>query len=51
VITLAICTVFMAIELIGGYLSGSLAIISDAAHLLSGTPYNHAPIIHADSLL
>lgn len=38
IITLAICTAFMAVEAIGGYLSGSLAIISDAAHLLSGIP-------------
>ena len=31
----AICIVFMIVELIGGLLSGSLAILSDAAHMLS----------------
>lgn len=46
-LTLVICTTFMLIELIGGYLSGSLAIMSDAAHLLSGI--NHAALIHADT--
>ena len=30
-----ICTVFMTIEIIGGYLANSIAIMSDAAHLLS----------------
>ena len=30
-----ICTIFMIIEIIGGYLSNSIAIMSDAAHLLS----------------
>jgi len=29
------CTFFMICELIGGYISGSLAIMTDAAHLLS----------------
>lgn len=29
------CTVFMTIEFVGGWLSGSLAIMTDAAHLLS----------------
>lgn len=31
----AICLVFMVIEIIGGYLASSIAIMSDAAHLLS----------------
>jgi len=31
----AICIIFMVIELIGGIASGSLAILSDAAHMLS----------------
>lgn len=31
----AICVVFMFAEVIGGYLSGSLAILTDAAHMLS----------------
>ncbi|KAJ8902450.1 hypothetical protein NDN08_006855 [Rhodosorus marinus] len=30
-----LCFVFMIVELVGGYLSGSLAVMSDAAHLLS----------------
>lgn len=30
-----ICTIFMIIEVIGGYLASSIAIMSDAAHLLS----------------
>lgn len=30
-----ICLIFMIIEIIGGYISQSLAILSDAAHLLS----------------
>ena len=30
-----ICTIFMIIEIIGGYLANSIAIMSDAAHLLS----------------
>ena len=29
------CFVFMCVELIGGYIAGSIAIMSDAAHLLS----------------
>ncbi|CAK4879270.1 unnamed protein product [Aphanomyces euteiches] len=29
------CVVFMVVELLGGYFAGSLAIMSDAAHLLS----------------
>lgn len=35
-IAIGLCTFFMAVELIGGYLANSLAIISDAVHLLSG---------------
>ncbi len=31
----AICLVFMIIEIIGGYMASSIAIMSDAAHLLS----------------
>ncbi|XP_059611214.1 proton-coupled zinc antiporter SLC30A2-like [Phlebotomus argentipes] len=34
-IATVICTIFMIAELIGGYLAGSLAVITDAAHLLS----------------
>ena len=30
-----ICTIFMIIEIIGGYIANSIAIMSDAAHLLS----------------
>ena len=30
-----ICTIFMIIEILGGYLANSIAIMSDAAHLLS----------------
>ena len=30
-----VCTILMILELIGGYLASSLAIMSDAAHLLS----------------
>ncbi|GAB0095124.1 zinc transporter 2 [Sergentomyia squamirostris] len=30
-----VCMIFMIAELIGGYLAGSLAVITDAAHLLS----------------
>jgi zinc transporter 2 len=32
---MGICLVFMACEVVGGYLAGSLAIMTDAAHLLS----------------
>lgn len=35
-IAIGLCTLFMAVELVGGYLANSLAIISDAVHLLSG---------------
>ncbi len=35
-IAIGLCTFFMVVELIGGYLANSLAIISDAVHLLSG---------------
>ena len=31
----AMCTFFMLCEIVGGYISGSLAIMTDAAHLLS----------------
>eukprot|EP00924_Labyrinthula_sp_SR-Ha-C_P010676 maker-scaffold_49-snap-gene-1.94-mRNA-1 protein AED:0.02 eAED:0.02 QI:24/1/1/1/1/1/2/331/394 len=34
-IATVLCTIFMLIELIGGYIAGSLAIMTDAAHLLS----------------
>lgn len=34
-IAIALCFLFMIAELVGGYLSGSLAIMTDAAHLLS----------------
>jgi len=34
-IVTCLCFSFMCIELVGGYLSGSLAIMTDAAHLLS----------------
>eukprot|EP00122_Pirum_gemmata_P003685 Pgem_evm1s3335 len=34
-IALIICFLFMIGEVVGGYLSGSLAIMTDAAHLLS----------------
>lgn len=30
-----LCFIFMAGEVVGGYLSGSIAIITDAAHMLS----------------
>uniref|UniRef100_A0A224Y4A6 Putative zn2+ transporter n=1 Tax=Panstrongylus lignarius TaxID=156445 RepID=A0A224Y4A6_9HEMI len=29
------CLIFMVIELVGGYIAGSLAVMTDAAHLLS----------------
>ncbi|XP_072894198.1 proton-coupled zinc antiporter SLC30A8-like isoform X2 [Hemitrygon akajei] len=35
IIALVICTLFMLGELVGGYLAGSLAVMSDAAHLLA----------------
>lgn len=35
VAALILCFVFMIVEVVGGYLAGSLAIMSDAAHLLS----------------
>jgi Co/Zn/Cd efflux system component len=34
-IIIFICTVFMLVEIAGGYLSSSIAIITDAFHLLS----------------
>lgn len=36
-IAIGLCSVFMVIELVGGYWANSLAIVSDAVHLLSGT--------------
>lgn len=33
---IALCTAFMIVEIIGGWFANSLAIISDAVHLLSG---------------
>ena len=30
-----LCFIFMGAEILGGYLSGSIAIITDAAHMLS----------------
>jgi zinc transporter 2 len=35
VLACVICLLFMCVEIVGGYLSGSLAILTDAAHLLS----------------
>lgn len=35
-IAITLCAVFMAVEIVGGYLANSLAIMSDAVHLLSG---------------
>mmetsp|Transcript_19433 Transcript_19433/g.34646 ORF Transcript_19433/g.34646 Transcript_19433/m.34646 type:complete len:506 (+) Transcript_19433:293-1810(+) len=35
VIATLVCVLFMLVEVVGGYLSGSLAIMTDAAHLLS----------------
>ena len=35
-LAIALCALFMVIEGIGGWLANSLAIISDAVHLLSG---------------
>jgi solute carrier family 30 (zinc transporter), member 2 len=35
-LAIVLCTIFMIIELVGGYLANSLAIISDAVHLLTG---------------
>lgn len=35
-IAIGLCTLFMIVELIGGFMANSLAIISDAVHLLSG---------------
>ena len=34
-IATALCTVFLIVEAIGGYLAGSIAILSDAAHLFA----------------
>lgn len=38
-LAIGLCTFFMAIELFGGYLANSLAIMSDAVHLLSGSKH------------
>lgn len=35
-LAIGLCTLFMTVELLGGYLANSLAIISDAVHLISG---------------
>ncbi len=35
-IALCLSILFMSIEAVGGYICGSLAIMTDAAHLLSG---------------
>ena len=35
IIITVICIVFMCVEFVGGYFSGSIAIMSDAAHMLS----------------
>lgn len=35
VVAIILCFVFMTAEIVGGYISGSLAIMTDAAHLLS----------------
>ena len=34
-IVVAICFLFMIVEIVGGIASGSLAILTDAAHMLS----------------
>jgi Co/Zn/Cd efflux system component len=35
-LAIGLCAVFMVVELVGGWWANSLAIISDAVHLLSG---------------
>ena len=35
VVAVGLCSVFMIVELVGGYIAGSLAVMTDAAHLLS----------------
>lgn len=35
-IAICLCSLFMIIELVGGFFANSLAIVSDAVHLLSG---------------
>jgi Co/Zn/Cd efflux system component len=35
IVAMVICVVFMVLEVIGGFLAGSVAIMTDAAHLLS----------------
>lgn len=36
-IAIGLCVFFMIAEIVGGMMSGSLAVVTDAAHLLSGT--------------
>jgi zinc transporter 2 len=35
IIVTIVCFIFMGVEIAGGYYSGSLAIMTDAAHMLS----------------
>lgn len=35
-LAIGLCSIFMIVEIVGGWLANSLAIISDAVHLLSG---------------
>jgi zinc transporter 2 len=39
-IAIALCSVFMIVETFGGIMANSLAIITDAVHLLSGNIYS-----------
>jgi Co/Zn/Cd efflux system component len=34
-VVVAICFIFMIVEVVGGVVSGSLAILTDAAHMIS----------------
>ena len=34
-LALCLCIIFMAAEMIGGYIAGSVAVVSDGAHLLT----------------
>lgn len=45
-IAICLCTFFMIVELVGGYLANSLAIVSDAVHLLTGTNKQKLAIFH-----
>lgn len=45
-IAVCLCTFFMIVELVGGYLANSLAIVSDAVHLLTGTNKLTLTIFH-----